>query len=474
MNKINQLFINMYYVISSNLLTLIVSVVSTLFLPRVLGIEGYGYYQLYLLYIPYVSFLHLGWPDGIYLKFGGEDYSKLDKKYFKEQFYSLLIFQSILALVFFVILYFNQSNILSENLIFIAVILNIILLNMRTFLLFILQMTNKMKEYSKIVIIDRMIFVLLILCLLLLNKSEFIYYVVADIISKIISLIFTTIECKDFLYENNYKVRINLREALNNIKIGINIMLAYISGLFIIGVIRFGIQNHWGVETFGEISLSLSISNILMVFISAISVAIFPLLRRTSELNYRQTYLQIKTLLMTIILGAMIFYFPMIFLLYKWLPAYNESLKYMAIIFPIVIFEGKVNLLTNTYLKVLRKERIIFKVNLVSAILSMVVGVISIYLLNDLFLSVLSIVVLLAFRSAYAEIALAKYLDINPYKDMIIEFIFSFVFIFVSMNYSRIIGMTFYSLLFLLYLFYQRKQIYSTVTLIKNQLLKNV
>lgn len=474
MNKINQLFINMYYVISSNLLTLIVSIVSTFFLPRILGIEGYGYYQLYLFYIPYVSFLHFGWPDGVYLKFGGEDYNKLDKKYFKEQSYSMFIFQIILSSVFFLILYFNHNNILSENLVFISVIFNIILLNMRTFLLFILQMTNKMKEYSRIIIIDRFIFVLLILCLLFLKRNEFIYYVIADIISKILSLILTIIECKAFLYDNNYKVRINLSEAFENIKIGINIMLAYISGLFIIGVIRLGIQNHWGIETFGEISLSLSISNILMVFISAISVAIFPLLRRTSELNYRKTYLQIKTLLMTIILGAMIFYFPMSFLLYKWLPAYNESLKYMAIIFPIVIFEGKVNLLTNTYLKVLRKERIIFKVNLVSAILSMVVGVISIYLLNDLFLSVLSIVVLLAFRSAYAEIALAKYLDINPYKDMIIEFIFSFVFIFVSMNYSRIIGMTFYSLLFLLYLFYQRKQIYSTVTLIKNQLLKNV
>ncbi len=122
MNKINQLFINMYYVISSNLLTLIVSIVSTFFLPRILGIEGYGYYQLYLFYIPYVSFLHFGWPDGVYLKFGGEDYNKLDKKYFKEQSYSMFIFQIILSSVFFLILYFNHNNILSENLVFISVI----------------------------------------------------------------------------------------------------------------------------------------------------------------------------------------------------------------------------------------------------------------------------------------------------------------------------------------------------------------
>lgn len=470
MNKIKQLFINMYYVVSSNFLTLIVSIMTTLFLPRILGLTEYGYYQLYLFYIPYVSFLHFGWPDGIYLKYGGEEYSKLDKKYFKEQFYSLLLLQIFLSIVFLVILYINTRIEFEEKFIFFAVILNIILLNIRTFLLFILQMTNKMKEYSRIVIIDRLIFASIIVCLLLLREDQFLYYVVADLIAKLISLIMSVMECKSIIYTDRLKFKINFKEGWLNIKVGINIMLAHIAALFIIGVIRFGIQNRWGIETFGKISLTLSLSNILMVFISAISLALFPLLKRTNESSYDKTYLQIKTILMPLILGSLLLYFPMSYVLDKWLPAYTESVKYMAIVFPVIVFEGKVNLLTNTYLKVLRKERLIFKVNFVSAILSFIIGGLTIYIFDNLFLSILGMVILLAFRSIYADILLSKYMHSKPYKDIIIELFFVILFIILSWNYSRLLGAIFYVIMFAVYLYYQRRNILDTVTLVKKRL----
>lgn len=44
--------------------------------------EEYGYCQLHLFYSSYVGFLHFGWNDGIYLRYGGKNYIELDKKLF--------------------------------------------------------------------------------------------------------------------------------------------------------------------------------------------------------------------------------------------------------------------------------------------------------------------------------------------------------------------------------------------------------
>lgn len=91
---------NISYTLSSNLLTFMVSVIVTLLLPKVLGITSYSYYQLYLFYVSYVGFLHFGWCDGIYLRYGGYDYNQLDKPTFRGQFYSFLFFQIIMSLIF--------------------------------------------------------------------------------------------------------------------------------------------------------------------------------------------------------------------------------------------------------------------------------------------------------------------------------------------------------------------------------------
>lgn len=48
------------------------SVVMTLLVPKILGIEEFGYWQLFVFYTSYVSFFQLGLNDGIYLQHGGE------------------------------------------------------------------------------------------------------------------------------------------------------------------------------------------------------------------------------------------------------------------------------------------------------------------------------------------------------------------------------------------------------------------
>ncbi|MEH7250466.1 hypothetical protein V7114_27310, partial [Neobacillus niacini] len=59
---------NFSYTLSSNLISMIISTIVILIVPKVLGVEDYGYWQLYLFYASFVGFLHFGWNDGIYLR----------------------------------------------------------------------------------------------------------------------------------------------------------------------------------------------------------------------------------------------------------------------------------------------------------------------------------------------------------------------------------------------------------------------
>jgi len=80
---------NLYYTVAANFATLGISVLLNLFVPKLLGVTEYSYWQLYVFYSSYVGFLHFGWIDGIYLKIGGEEYKDIDKRSLGSQFWYL-------------------------------------------------------------------------------------------------------------------------------------------------------------------------------------------------------------------------------------------------------------------------------------------------------------------------------------------------------------------------------------------------
>jgi O-antigen/teichoic acid export membrane protein len=137
-SKALSLIKNFSYTLTSNLLSLLVSALVVVVVPKLIGVEEYGYWQLYLFYSSYVGFMHFGWNDGIYLRYGGKEYKELDRSLFFSQFYMLVILQLIIAIIIFVI---ANSLIVDGSKLFIIKMTAIcmIILNSRLMLLFILQ-----------------------------------------------------------------------------------------------------------------------------------------------------------------------------------------------------------------------------------------------------------------------------------------------------------------------------------------------
>ncbi len=96
-DKARNVMKNLYYTVAANFATLGISVLLNLFVPKLLGVTEYSYWQLYVFYSSYVGFLHFGWIDGIYLKIGGEEYDQLNKRDLGTQFWHLMIFELFLS-----------------------------------------------------------------------------------------------------------------------------------------------------------------------------------------------------------------------------------------------------------------------------------------------------------------------------------------------------------------------------------------
>ncbi len=461
-NKTRKFIKSFSYTLISNLISLLVSTLVVLIVPKLIGVEKYGYWQLYLFYASYVGFFQLGWNDGIYLRYGGEDYNNLDKGLFFSQFWMLTVSQIIFAgIIVSLTIYLINDN--DRRFILIMVALCMVIMGVRAMILFILQATNRIKEYAQITILDRALYCCLIIIFLFYGIREYKLMIVADLIGKIVSLIYAVYLCKDIVLHKISSFYFTFKETIENIRVGIKLMFAGIASMLIIGTVRFGIERSWDVTTFGKISLTLSISNLMMLFVNAVGIIMFPMLRRTNEQRLPNIYLTLRDFLMILMFGALIVYYPLKLVLSAWLPKYAESLKYMALVFPMCIYEGKKALLINTYLKTLRKEKLMLKINLTALSLSIFITFITTHILRNIELAVVSIVVIVAFRSFLAEMYLSRILCIFVHKDIVLEFTMTLIFILTGWFIDNSITVLLYGFSYIAYLLIKRKDIVKTV-----------
>lgn len=465
--KVKKILRNVSYSFVANIISMVISVISVIFLPKFMNIEDYGIWQLYLFYALYLGFFHFGWLDGICLRYGGYYFEKLDKIKFTSQFMLLFFVECIISLIMIVLIsLFIIDYFIGQVLIFISFILVPVILF--TFITFILQITNKIKEYAYLTLVGRILFFISLIIYFNIDNRGYIELIYLDIISKVIALLYGIYLIKELLVLKIDKLNNIFNETWENISVGSKLLFANIAGMLILGIIRFGISQEWDVVTFGKVSLTLNCSNFLMVFINALSIVFFPILKRIDNSKIKDLYIKIRSGLTSILLGGLLIYYPLNSMLSWWLPKYQDSLIYMAVLLPICLFESKVSLLTNTYLKALRKEKAMMKINLGVVVISFILTYISTILLHDLNIAVISILVLFAIKSICSEIVLEKVLEIQIKKDILQEIIL--VVLFVSINFSSVnvlVKFIIYTTSFILYLYINRKVVRNSFKALK-------
>lgn len=449
---------NFSYTFITHILATVISIVLILIVPRFISINDYGYWQLYIFYISYISYMSLGLTDGAYLRYGGYEYKDLNKKVFVSQYWFLVVLEIFISSSI-VLFYMLISTGTSKTIVVLFTCLAGILIVPRSLLMFMLQATNRIKESSIMLMIERVIYFILVIIFLISGIKQFEYLIVADIIGKVFSVFYSFYVCKELVVGKFESVKMSIKEIVINISVGSKLLFANLASMLIIGIVRFFIEVNWSIETFGKIALTLSISNMLMLFINAIAAVLFPTLKRTRQERLPAIYKKVRTLITIPLVGLLVFYYPVKVILSAWLPQYADSLTYMALLFPMCLYEGKMLLLINTYLKTLRKEKWMLIINLITVAMSLVLTCISVFVLNSLNLTILCIILLLAFRCIVAEIYLARFLNIEVKKDIILELSITIIFIVISWYLSVMSALFIYLVVYIIYLIIKKRDI---------------
>ncbi|MFT0650356.1 hypothetical protein ACMEOK_14470 [Lactiplantibacillus plantarum] len=456
--KAKELFRNFSYTIFSNLISLLISTLAVLIVPKFIGVHEYGYWQLYIFYTLYVGSMHFGWLDGIYLRFGGDTYESLDKRLFFSQFIQLFFLQITIAFLI-IVGSFVFKNGSSEEFIIVITAIVMVFVNLQQFCLYILQDTGRMASYSMVNVIGRVIYFGLICLCLLLGIKSFIFYVLADTIGRFFSMVYGLFMCKEIIFKKISSFYLTIEETWINISVGVKLLLANIAGSLIIGIVRYGIKMEWGVNVFGKISLTLNISNLMMTFISAISLVLYPTLRRLDQNKLKGFYTKLKQIMSVVLLAGLFLYYPIGLLLPIWLPKYASSLVYMGLLFPMCVYQGKFSMLISTFMKTFRLEKKLLFVNVFSVLCSFALTFLNVFFIKSLTLTMVSIVVALWIQSTLGDWLLGKTLHVNATSGSLSETLTVIVFIVSNLYFSVPINILIYTLTFILFLYFRKDSV---------------
>lgn len=387
--------------IVSNLVALLVSMVSVIIIPKFSSVNDYSLFQLYIFYLSYVGILHFGLNDGIYLKYGGENFKDLNYKIIQSQFFYLAFFEILLMIIMLTLTKYELNE--DRKIVYTSLSIAMVITNVKLFTTYLLQATARVREFVTVTIIDRIVFLLFVIFFLMNGLSGFRYFIYADLIGRLLSLLLSVYFCKNIILAKGKYIFNSMREMFENISIGSKLMFSNFAGILILGIVRFGIERNWDLETFGKVSLALSVCSMVLVFVNGIGMVIFPLLRRVKEDSLKQLYKSLITLTTPLLALMLLIYYPASLLFEIWLPAYKDTLAYMIILFPFIFFEGKMHLIFNPFFKTMRMEKIMFRINIRILIVSIVFTLITTYVLDNIYLAVSSLLILVWIRSLEFE-----------------------------------------------------------------------
>ncbi|MGB4465565.1 MAG: hypothetical protein WBI55_05525 [Eubacteriales bacterium] len=446
--------------------SLVVGFVMNLIVPKYIDEYQYSYWQTFLLYSQYVGFFHFGLLDGIVLRYSQYDYDELDKKAVRSQYLAIICIDAFISLILFIsaFIFFSGINKI------IVILLSIIIIPSITYnyVSFTFQTTNRISKYARYIMLDRCLYCGIVVACLLFNLKKAYWYCIAYIISQIISILIFGMKYSRELFFGKMLPTIELRINLSKtIGAGVWLMIASYSANLVVGLGKMIVQWRWDELTFGKVSLSFSLTTFVLHFVTAISVVLFPSIKRLDSDRLPDLYKSIRDGISPLLLLVLIFYFPGSYLLKLWLPKYVASIVYLGILLPIIVYSSKVSLLTNNYLKAYRKEKTLLVINILSVVFGFVVYLILTYVFNNLFVLLFSIVGIIMIRSIVSEIAVMKIINVKILFDIILEVIITSIFIVCAVFFSRTIGFFMYAIAIIIYFCIKRRSIANLLLIAK-------
>lgn len=352
------------FVAFSNVIQLISSILISFVIPNMLGLTNYGYYKVFILYLTYVGLFHFGFIDGIYLKYGGNDYESLDKKSFRTYFKFLLLIElgvSLIGLLFTV--FFIEGQ---HQLIFIFLFLNLIAVNLTSYYQFISQITSRFKEYSTRIVLLSFTNILIVAFLYFMKISDYRIYITLIVSTNYILLLLYLYTYRDITFGKSGKIGEIKHEIVFFFKTGIPLLLANLASTLVITVDKQIVEILFPVEVFGVYSFAYSMLSMITVVVSAVSIVLYPTLKRTNLENIPKNYYNLNRIIILVVLFGLMGYFPLLWFVPRFLPDYVGALVIFRVALPGLVLISSISAVKHNFFKITNKNFAFFLIGLIA------------------------------------------------------------------------------------------------------------
>lgn len=438
-------------VIFANVAAVAVSIVTVLWLPKFMTVDDYGFFQLYLFYASYVGLVQLGWADGAYLRYGGWQFDTLSPRSIAWQFWWLAALQGLVGVGLGAYAAFGGLDPGRATAVW-GLAGTVVLLGSRSLPMLILQATNRLREYSHVVLTAKVPTLVIMVGLAALGRLELGYLVAANLAAAFLSMALAFGYCRSLLRPATFRRREGFGEGWRNIRAGVPLLLSGIASSLTIGIIRLAIERGWGIAAFARVSLLLSVTALVLTFVNALGLVVFPLLKRTPQHRWPIVYAQLRAPFMASLLALVPSVLVFKYVLASWLPAYAEVAQYMLWVFPMFVFEAKNALLVVTLLKARRQERALLMINLASLALAGVLSVGVVTAWRSLDAAIATLLAITIFRTVLGEVVAVRGIGVESLKSSACELILVGAFVVSVALCGQGVGLVLFLVLFGVYL----------------------
>lgn len=336
---------NIFRVLISNGIVALVGLISSLFLPNLLSIDDYAEYQTFILYISYVALFHLGFPNGLSIKYAGKSFRSIEKQQLKSEMRFLLIIISFFSVLFIVLYTF------SRNIMFLYVAVMTFCTCYLGAITQLLQAWGIFDLYAiSHVIISAVPLALPIIIYFLLGKASAIISIVSYILVYVIVTIFYLLW--QLILGKNYScAKIFSKENRDTEITGLLFHIgSYINVLFH-NVDKQLIKWYCSVQEFSYYSFAITMQSTMTILLTAVSQPLFPYIAAGKLDSEKKVSFAKRSLLM---LGSLsgAAYFVCMLIVENWIPKYSNSLLVIRIYFALFPAMAVVNCLYFNFYKV--------------------------------------------------------------------------------------------------------------------------
>jgi O-antigen/teichoic acid export membrane protein len=258
----------------------------------------------------------------------------------------------------------------AREFIFFSVAVNILVLGITGNISLVLQAVNRMKGYAFLNAADKIFFTIALVALFAPELRTFWFLIAVDLVGKIAVLIALLFRYPQ-LYAGSFAgMAVALMEFRENLRSGIQLMAANLSGMLVLGIGRIIIEYFGSVEIYSYYAFAISLANIVLVSIASMSVVIYPNLKRQEDVSYLRHFERVNSAYSDFSLLLITSYFAALAFILHVATSYAPVVEFLNVVFVITVLQGKMQLVNNTFYMALRLEGAMLRANLISLLIA--------------------------------------------------------------------------------------------------------